>query len=201
MALITALCRFHRKKSAFRSYDVVHLHQLCLRSARNGGATRSGRMLHSWPCSMANGRRLHKSHQHGFSIPHHGISHSRSLHINPLISEAIWRKEPVVALESTIITHGMPFPHNIEYGAYFRCICLFRIYIYYYCCFTLQPFTWSALYGIYTRYFFIVNLLYSVRDTVCILRGVGGCGSRVPILIRYPIHNLNSMWISNILKK
>ena len=39
----------------------------------------------------------------------------RSLHINPLLVEALWKKEPVVALESTIITHGMPFPQNIEY--------------------------------------------------------------------------------------
>lgn len=30
------------------------------------------------------------------------------------VSEAIAKEKPVVALESTIITHGMPYPHNCE---------------------------------------------------------------------------------------
>lgn len=36
------------------------------------------------------------------------------LHIAPRIAEAIRLGMPVVALESTIITHGMPFPQNVE---------------------------------------------------------------------------------------
>ena len=30
------------------------------------------------------------------------------------VAEAIARKQPVVALESTIISHGMPYPKNVE---------------------------------------------------------------------------------------
>jgi hypothetical protein len=34
--------------------------------------------------------------------------------IQPEILNAIKNKDAVVALESTIITHGMPYPHNLE---------------------------------------------------------------------------------------
>ncbi|RXM29115.1 Pseudouridine-metabolizing bifunctional protein [Acipenser ruthenus] len=36
------------------------------------------------------------------------------LRIHPSVSEALASQEPVVALESTIITHGMPYPHNLR---------------------------------------------------------------------------------------
>jgi len=36
------------------------------------------------------------------------------LDINPIIKEAIKNNKPVVALESTIISHGMPYPQNKE---------------------------------------------------------------------------------------
>uniref|UniRef100_A0A1I8M1H9 Carbohydrate kinase PfkB domain-containing protein n=1 Tax=Musca domestica TaxID=7370 RepID=A0A1I8M1H9_MUSDO len=36
------------------------------------------------------------------------------LDIHPNIRNALNQKKPVVALESTIITHGMPYPHNME---------------------------------------------------------------------------------------
>lgn len=36
------------------------------------------------------------------------------LHIAPSVKEAIKEKRPVVALESTIISHGMPYPQNVE---------------------------------------------------------------------------------------
>ena len=36
------------------------------------------------------------------------------LEILPEVAEAIKNKKPVVALESTIISHGMPYPHNVE---------------------------------------------------------------------------------------
>ncbi|KAM7347324.1 uncharacterized protein ACRADG_006909 [Cochliomyia hominivorax] len=36
------------------------------------------------------------------------------LDINPSVEKALSQNEPVVALESTIITHGMPYPQNLE---------------------------------------------------------------------------------------
>ena len=33
---------------------------------------------------------------------------------SPEVAEARTAKKPIVALESTIITHGMPYPRNIE---------------------------------------------------------------------------------------
>lgn len=34
--------------------------------------------------------------------------------VSPSVSEALVQNKPVVALESTIITHGMPYPHNLR---------------------------------------------------------------------------------------
>lgn len=34
--------------------------------------------------------------------------------ISDEVRKSLNLKKPVVALESTIITHGMPYPHNIE---------------------------------------------------------------------------------------
>ena len=36
------------------------------------------------------------------------------LHLNPEVAAALQSHQPVVALESTIISHGMPFPKNVE---------------------------------------------------------------------------------------
>jgi len=36
------------------------------------------------------------------------------LSYSPEVIAAIHEKRPVVALESTIIAHGMPFPKNVE---------------------------------------------------------------------------------------
>jgi len=36
------------------------------------------------------------------------------LHIHPEVAEALQSGKPVVALESTIISHGMPYPQNVE---------------------------------------------------------------------------------------
>jgi pseudouridylate synthase len=36
------------------------------------------------------------------------------LHIHPEVQEALANNKPVVALESTIISHGMPYPKNVE---------------------------------------------------------------------------------------
>ncbi len=36
------------------------------------------------------------------------------LEIAPEVEEALRSNRPVVALESTIISHGMPYPQNVE---------------------------------------------------------------------------------------
>ena len=38
------------------------------------------------------------------------------LSITPEIAKAIEEGKPVVALESTILSHGMPFPQNVEFA-------------------------------------------------------------------------------------
>lgn len=42
------------------------------------------------------------------------MSYSKYLNIHPEIEQAIAEKKPIVALESTIIAHGMPYPLNIQ---------------------------------------------------------------------------------------
>ena len=42
------------------------------------------------------------------------MSYEKYLDISPEVSEAVRNKKPVVALESTIISHGMPYPQNVE---------------------------------------------------------------------------------------
>jgi pseudouridine-5'-phosphate glycosidase len=39
---------------------------------------------------------------------------NRYLDINPEVAAALAEGKPVVALESTIISHGMPYPQNVE---------------------------------------------------------------------------------------
>ncbi|XP_037818341.1 pseudouridine-metabolizing bifunctional protein C1861.05-like [Lucilia sericata] len=41
-------------------------------------------------------------------------SFRKLLDIHPTVKNALHHQEPVVALESTIITHGMPYPQNLE---------------------------------------------------------------------------------------
>ena len=36
--------------------------------------------------------------------------------ISEEIKQALQEKKPLVALESTIITHGMPYPQNVDAG-------------------------------------------------------------------------------------
>lgn len=40
--------------------------------------------------------------------------HDSLFRIHPSVSQALAENRPVVALESTIITHGMPYPHNLS---------------------------------------------------------------------------------------
>ena len=37
-----------------------------------------------------------------------------TVRINPEVQQALKENRPVVALESTIISHGMPYPQNVE---------------------------------------------------------------------------------------
>ena len=39
---------------------------------------------------------------------------NKYLSISPEVQEALQAGKPVVALESTIISHGMPYPQNVE---------------------------------------------------------------------------------------
>ena len=39
---------------------------------------------------------------------------NRYLDIAPEVQQALTEGRPVVALESTIISHGMPYPQNVE---------------------------------------------------------------------------------------
>lgn len=42
------------------------------------------------------------------------MNHRNYLNLSPEVEEALKAKRPVVALESTIISHGMPYPQNVE---------------------------------------------------------------------------------------
>ncbi len=42
------------------------------------------------------------------------MSLNKYLDVAPEVAEAIAAGKPVVALESTIISHGMPYPQNVE---------------------------------------------------------------------------------------
>jgi pseudouridylate synthase len=42
------------------------------------------------------------------------MKNTNYLELNPLVSSALSEGKPVVALESTIISHGMPYPQNVE---------------------------------------------------------------------------------------
>ena len=39
---------------------------------------------------------------------------NKYIKINPKVEDAIKNKKPVVALESTLISHGLPYPENIK---------------------------------------------------------------------------------------
>ncbi len=39
---------------------------------------------------------------------------NKYLDLSPEVAEALQNGKPVVALESTIISHGMPYPQNVE---------------------------------------------------------------------------------------
>lgn len=45
------------------------------------------------------------------------MSYEAYMDIRPEIAEALKENRPVVALESTILSHGMPYPENVEFAA------------------------------------------------------------------------------------
>jgi pseudouridine-5'-phosphate glycosidase len=47
-------------------------------------------------------------------VPHNATTLNPYLDIHPRIQHALANNMPVVALESTIISHGMPYPQNVE---------------------------------------------------------------------------------------
>ncbi|KAG8219765.1 hypothetical protein J3R82DRAFT_737 [Butyriboletus roseoflavus] len=49
-----------------------------------------------------------------FSLTHRSASHGVPIDVHPEVEEALANGRPVVALESTIITHGMPYPTSLE---------------------------------------------------------------------------------------
>lgn len=42
--------------------------------------------------------------------------HKSLYHFHPEVSKALRTHQPVIALESTIITHGIPYPENLEFA-------------------------------------------------------------------------------------
>ena len=42
------------------------------------------------------------------------MDYTQFLDVNPEVAAAVKEGRPVVALESTIISHGMPYPQNVE---------------------------------------------------------------------------------------
>ena len=45
------------------------------------------------------------------------INYEKYLDVLPEIQQAIDENKPVVALESTILSHGMPYPENLAFAA------------------------------------------------------------------------------------
>jgi hypothetical protein len=65
---------------------------------------------------------------------HHRVTNGKSIHVSNEVSQALRNCQPVVALESTIITHGMPWPVNLETAFKVESIIRLQVYI---CNFTL----------------------------------------------------------------
>ena len=60
-------------------------------------------------------------------IRHLHKASSMHLELSPEVRSALANNEPVVALESTIITHGMPFPRNYETAVKVENICRLKV--------------------------------------------------------------------------
>lgn len=74
---------------------------------------------------------------------HRHVTNDWSIHVSNEVSQALRNNQPVVALESTIITHGMPWPVNLETACKVETVIrLLVIYIY------ANPINLSQLYTI-----------------------------------------------------
>lgn len=52
--------------------------------------------------------------RHRNALPHQPLSHGVPIDVHQEVEDALANGRPVVALESTIITHGMPYPTSLE---------------------------------------------------------------------------------------
>jgi len=52
-----------------------------------------------------------------------GVRKMHELKISPKVKDALEKRKPIVALESTVIAHGLPYPHNIETAKALEQIC------------------------------------------------------------------------------
>jgi pseudouridylate synthase / pseudouridine kinase len=57
---------------------------------------------------------LSRASRRGLSSLTTALKNNTLIDIHPEVAEALRSRKPVVALESTIITHGMPYPVNLE---------------------------------------------------------------------------------------
>ena len=57
---------------------------------------------------------LSRASKRGLSSLATALKSNALIGIHPEVAEALHARKPVVALESTIITHGMPYPTNLE---------------------------------------------------------------------------------------
>ena len=104
-------------RSTWRSKRLHHLPILWLQSMNCRQQAMKSKHLHSKARCTLNGVLQSAIHSSSYQ------DRTRPLFIDPVVTEAFWNKEPIVALESTIITHGMPFPHNIEYDSFVTTFC------------------------------------------------------------------------------
>ncbi|KAK3809776.1 MAG: Indigoidine synthase A like protein-domain-containing protein [Linnemannia elongata] len=75
----------------------------------------SSRSLHkAAPTTLLAGRRLALFPHSSLSSPRHLSTLSSTLRFSDEVKAALEQKKPLVALESTIISHGMPYPANFE---------------------------------------------------------------------------------------
>ncbi|TVY91387.1 Pseudouridine-metabolizing bifunctional protein [Lachnellula willkommii] len=102
------------------------------RNPPNGNAhrTKTGPPPIRYTVGQTSAVRFGEPSHNGFGQPHSGPNPGESiiratypaeekkpvhevLQISPEVQEAVWRNKPVVALESTIYTHGFPYPENV----------------------------------------------------------------------------------------
>ncbi|OAQ24895.1 Indigoidine synthase A family protein [Linnemannia elongata AG-77] len=77
-------------------------------------AVSSSSLRKAAPTTLLAGRRLTVSLHSSLSSPRHLSTLSSTLRFSDEVKAALEQKKPLVALESTIISHGMPYPANFE---------------------------------------------------------------------------------------